>query len=155
MAAPISVYLQDSTLRKLDALVERQAKEDRARGLSGRQVASRSKVIDRIISEYCAGQSPLNRESIRYYVVDLAKQYGAAKVSLFGSYARGDQRADSDVDLLLEKGEIKGMEVFDFQKDLSDKLGCDVDVVTTAGASDRFLGRIAQEAIVLYDSEAA
>ncbi len=60
---------------------------------------------------------------IRRVVALLAKEYGAQKVSLFGSYARGRAAEESDIDLLLEKGDIKGLCVLDFQAALSDALG--------------------------------
>lgn len=149
MGENISVYLSDSALKKLDAAVRRQAAEDRANGLSGRKVASRSSVIQHLV-ENALDESVLDRATIAYYVVSLAEEYGAEKVSLFGSYARGDAGPDSDVDILLEKGAIRGMRVLDFQEDLASKLGRPVDVVTTAGASERFLSRIEDEAVVLY-----
>ncbi|MBN2271270.1 MAG: nucleotidyltransferase domain-containing protein [Sedimentisphaerales bacterium] len=33
---------------------------------------------------------------------ELESRYKVRKLALFGSYARGDQRADSDVDILVE-----------------------------------------------------
>ncbi len=33
---------------------------------------------------------------------DLARRYGVRRLAVFGSYARGDQREDSDVDILVE-----------------------------------------------------
>ncbi|WP_165045876.1 MULTISPECIES: nucleotidyltransferase family protein [unclassified Adlercreutzia] len=152
MAQPISIYLSDDTLVKLDELVRERAEQDRCQGLEGRQVTNRSKLIGRLIDERFGERPRLATETIRYAVVDLARQYGAAKVSLFGSYARGEARPDSDVDILLEKGAIKGMQVLDFQEDLSRVLGRPVDVVTTAGASKRFLERIKPDAIVLYEA---
>lgn len=152
MASPLSIYLPDEALRRLDALVERQASLDRAAGLEGRQVMNRSKMISELILRCDDESDQMNLERIEYYVVELAKEYGAAKVSLFGSFARGDQHSDSDVDILLEKGAIKGMQVLDFQEELSKKLGRKVDVVTTAGASKRFLDRIADDAIMLYEA---
>ena len=149
MGENISVYLSDSTLKKLDAAVARQAAEDRAKGLSGRKVASRSSVLQRLIDDGL-DEPVLDRATISYYVTSLAEKYGAEKVSLFGSYARNEATPDSDVDILLEKGPIRGMQVLDFQEDLTAKLGRQVDVVTTAGASDRFLEKIADEAVVLY-----
>lgn len=155
MASPVSIYLADSTLSMLDSLVEAQAKKDRKNGLEGRQITSRSKLISRLIEERFEAINPLTVEDIQYHVIELAESYGAESVSLFGSFARGEQKADSDVDILLEKGEIKGMEVIGFQQDLADKLGCKVDVVTTVGASERFLDRIAKDTVVLYKREAS
>ena len=149
MGENVSIYLSDSALKKLDAAVARQAAEDRARGLTGRKVASRSSVLQRLIDEGI-DERVLDRATISYYVTSLAEQYGAEKVSLIGSYARGEATPDSDVDVLLEKGRIRGMQVLDFQEELSEKLGRSVDVVTTAGASDRFLEKVKDEAVVLY-----
>ena len=148
----ISIYLQDKTLRKLDAEVSRLAKEDKESGLSGRQIINRSKLIEKIIEDYLETTNSLNIENIRYEVVSLAEEYGAEKVSLFGSFARGAETETSDIDILLEKGKIKGIQVLDFQHDLSQRLGRTVDVVTTTGASERFLNKIKQDEVVLYEA---
>lgn len=148
----ISIYLQDKTLRKLDAEVSRLAKEDKEAGLSGRQIINRSKLIEKIIEDYLETTNSLNIENIRYEVVSLAEEYGAEKVSLFGSFARGEETETSDIDILLEKGKIKGIQVLDFQHDLSQRLGRTVDVVTTTGASERFLNKIKQDEVVLYEA---
>lgn len=66
-------------------------------------------------------------EDIRYHVVSLAEEYGAEKVSLFGSYARGEASESSDVDLLLEKGAIRGFRVLDFQDAPARRLGENFD----------------------------
>ena len=152
MGKNISIYLSDQALAKLDAAVARQSAEDRAQGLSGRQVASRSSILEALISQNYDAQGLLNRETISYYAIQLGREYGAAKVSLFGSYARGDATAESDVDILLEKGDIHGMQVLDFQEALSKKLGRNVDVVTTAGASEQFLEKIREDEVVLYEA---
>ncbi|WP_251197784.1 nucleotidyltransferase family protein [Anaerotardibacter muris] len=95
----------------------------------------------------------LSIDLIKEHVIQVAREYEAAKVFLFGSCARGDMNSDSDVDILLEKGSIKGMQLLDFQGELERRLGCKVDVVTTAGASERFLKRINNEKILLYSNE--
>lgn len=152
MSGTVSLYLDDNILRRLDAQVERSAKLDRLQGRTGRQVTNRSKLIERIIEEYLDKQEQPPIEEIRYAVVSLAEEYGAERVSLFGSYARGEADESSDVDILLEKGAIKGMKVLDFQDDLAESLGRPVDVVTTAGASERFLQKIKQDEVVLYEA---
>ena len=40
-----------------------------------------------------------------------AKEYGAERVHLFGSYACGDMTGNSDIDLRIDKGSIRGLEL--------------------------------------------
>ena len=86
MGENISIYLDDGALRKLDAAVARQAASDRAQGKTGRKVSSRSSVVQRLVDE-SLDDGPLDRATISYYVTSLAEEYGAERVSLFGSYA--------------------------------------------------------------------
>lgn len=60
MAGTASLYLQDRTLAKLDAAVERCAAEDRAKGLTGREVTNRSRLIERIIEEHLPAEPKLS-----------------------------------------------------------------------------------------------
>ena len=151
MGKTISLYLSDEAIAKLDTAVEQRATEDRANGIAGRNVTSRSSFVEELIAASPVSRPILTRDEISYAVTSLAEEYGARKVSLFGSYARGEATSDSDVDLLLDKGAIKGIEVLDFQDELSARLGRPVDVVTTAGASERFLDRVSNDAVVLYE----
>ena len=148
----ISLYIKDDVLEQVDDAVEKQAALDRSRGLSGRAITTRSSFIESLIRESLANQKALTVPDIEYYVISLAKEYGAEKVSLIGSFARGEERPDSDVDILLEKGEIKGMQVLEFQDRLELELHRRVDVVTTAGASPRFLERVKKDEVVLYEA---
>lgn len=152
MGRAVSIYFQDDVLERLDSMVAHRAARDRATGRTGRGVASRSSVIEELVLASDRANEPLDRATISYHVVSLAEEYGAKKVSLFGSYGRGEATGDSDVDLLLDKGAIKGLKVLDFQEELSCRLGRKVDVVTTAGANERFLGRIADDCVTLYES---
>ena len=55
-------------------------------------------------------------------------------VSIFGSVARGEERQDSDVDLLLElKPEIGILAFSELRRDLSEIVGRPVDLVTPGG----------------------
>lgn len=148
----VSIYLRDGLLGQLDKEVARLAETDRLDGLSGRQVTNRSKLIERIIEQHLSSDGSPTIEDIRYAVVPLAEEYGAARVSLFGSFARGEASESSDIDILLEKGSIRGMQVLDFQDALSEALGRPVDVVTTAGASERFLSKIRRDEVTLYEA---
>ena len=62
---------------------------------------------------------------------NLRAEYGVDTLAVFGSYARGHQREDSDVDVLVEFSEP--VDFFDFmglEFYLTDLLGAKVDLVT-------------------------
>ncbi|MDE6214052.1 MAG: nucleotidyltransferase domain-containing protein [Lachnospiraceae bacterium] len=82
----------------------------------------------------------------------IAKAYGIGRMSLFGSYARGEAKEDSDVDLYIERGKLRSLlQYFAFIDDLENVLNCHVDVVTTGIEDKRFLSAIMQEGVLLYE----
>lgn len=91
-------------------------------------------------------------EEIRDIVREIAQRYGVERVSLFGSYARGEARQGSDIDLRIDKGQIRGLfQLSGFKLDLEEKFDTQVDVLTTEGLNDKFLKRISREEILLYE----
>lgn len=88
---------------------------------------------------------------IRDAVRGIAKEYDIDKVWIFGSYARGDATSKSDVDLRIDKGGLRGLELGGFVYDLEQKLGVSVDVITTSGASEELLTNIRSDEEVLYE----
>ncbi len=68
---------------------------------------------------------------IRQKSVPVLKQAGIIRSALFGSYVRGDQKEDSDIDFLVEfpKG-ASLLDAIDLQNKLQDVLGKDVDLVS-------------------------
>ena len=55
---------------------------------------------------------------IKTIVSRLARQYGAERIYLFGSYARGDMTSGSDIDLRIDKGSIRGFQLAGLLLDL-------------------------------------
>lgn len=88
---------------------------------------------------------------LRNIIAPLAKAYGAERVYLFGSYARGDVTENSDVDLRIDKGKIRGLALAGLLVDLEDALGLPVDLLTTASLDDRFLSSIQNDEVLLYE----
>ena len=94
-------------------------------------------------------------ETIRAKTIPIAKKYGVKRMALFGSYARGEADDKSDVDILIERGKIVGIQYFGFVYDLEDELGCHVDVVTTGISDKKFLAAIKQDEVLLYEEKSA
>ncbi|MCQ5128182.1 nucleotidyltransferase domain-containing protein [Butyricicoccus faecihominis] len=91
-------------------------------------------------------------DEIRQIVAQLAKQYGAQRVYLFGSYARGDSDEKSDIDLRIDKGAIRGLALAGLLVDLEDALGVSVDLIPTDSLDSRFLHMIHDDEVLLYEA---
>lgn len=59
------------------------------------------------------------------------REYGVIEASVFGSYARGEQTPESDLDLFIRcKSGVSLFDVFDLQKALEEQVGKRIDLVT-------------------------
>jgi uncharacterized protein len=63
-------------------------------------------------------------------IVKVLKKYGIKKAGIFGSYARGEQKKKSDVDILVRPKKGMGLEFVGIKLELEEKLGKKVDLVT-------------------------
>lgn len=64
---------------------------------------------------------------------ELEEKYKAKSIAVFGSYARGEQTEDSDVDTMVEFSEPVGLKFFGLADFLEDILGIKVDLATPDG----------------------
>ena len=90
-------------------------------------------------------------EEIREKVIPIAKKYDVKKISLFGSYARGEADENSDVDFLYRKGKVLGLDYFGFVNDLEDEFNCHVDLISEGISDKDFLAEIKNEEVILYE----
>ena len=67
---------------------------------------------------------------LRAHLPRYAKRYRIKSMGLFGSYVRGEQRSDSDVDVLVEFNQTPSLLQFlALEHELTDALGVRVDLV--------------------------
>ena len=59
----------------------------------------------------------------------LKEKYPISEIGIFGSYARGDQNAESDVDVIVDFNDKIGLEFIKLAHDLEDLLGTKIDLV--------------------------
>ena len=90
-------------------------------------------------------------DEIRAKAVPIAKKYGVKRLSLFGSYARGEADAQSDLDFLYDDITAKVMFAYiGFVQDLEDEFGCHVDAVSLDIKDKKFLAEIQRDEVILY-----
>jgi uncharacterized protein len=86
----------------------------------------------------------------RTEILAIADKYGATNLRIFGSVARGDDRPDSDIDILIDQE--RRWSLFDqigMMQDLEDLLECKVDLATADALRERIKDRIFKDAIAL------
>lgn len=94
-------------------------------------------------------QTELLKEK-RTEILQIAKNYGAYNVRVFGSVARGEADEKSDIDLLVDMEPGRSLlDLIGLLMDLEALLGCKVDVVTVKGLRDRIRERVLKEAVAL------
>lgn len=86
---------------------------------------------------------------LRHAEPELKKRFGVAKIGIFGSYIRGEERPDSDVDVLVSfrKGEETFNNYMDCKFFLEDLFGRNVDLVMKGAIRKRLRPSIISEVV--------
>jgi predicted nucleotidyltransferase len=82
----------------------------------------------------------------------LAEKYGVTEIGVFGSYVRGEQQPDSDLDVLIELGNsprISLLGLVNLENYLSDLLGVKVQTAIKGNLKPRLRPYILREAVML------
>jgi len=95
---------------------------------------------------------PVGRRVVahRTEVLDVLVRHGATNPRLFGSVARGEDRSDSDVDLLVDFSPGIGLfDIFRLQDELQSILAVEVDLVAPTDLKPAARARIESELVTL------
>ncbi|MGK7945577.1 MAG: nucleotidyltransferase family protein [Microcystaceae cyanobacterium] len=87
----------------------------------------------------------------REQIIAISAKHGAYNIRVFGSVARGEADAKSDLDLLVDYHGEDRSPWFPLRliRELEALLGCKVDVTTEQGLKERIKERVLREAISL------
>ena len=93
----------------------------------------------------------MNRTKILKNIVIRLRKKGAVQIALFGSYARGEERKNSDIDILVKFNKQKSLvEFVKIEQDLSEVVGKKIDLLTEKSISPHLIGKIKKEMVKLY-----
>lgn len=90
-------------------------------------------------------------QSIKRKIIPILKRQGVTKAAFFGSFARGEAKKNSDVDILVKFRGHKSL--FDFvglKLELEEKIGKKVDLLTYNGINHRLRDIILNEQKIFY-----
>jgi len=90
-------------------------------------------------------------DEIREIVLPIARRHGVTALYLFGSYARGEATAESDIDFLMDGGKIRTLyQLAAFRLDLEEALGKPVDLLTSGHNDQGLLHEIRKDEVQIY-----
>ncbi|MGO8805069.1 MAG: nucleotidyltransferase family protein [Candidatus Bathyarchaeia archaeon] len=81
---------------------------------------------------------------------ELRRDFGVKQIGVFGSYVRGEQKKQSDIDLLVEFEEPSNLTLLDFirlENSLSEMLGVKVDLIEKQTLKPRMGKHILEEVV--------
>ena len=95
-------------------------------------------------------------DEIKNIIAPIAKSYGVQKVFLFGSYARGEATASSDLDFCIDAPSIRDLFMLGgLYADLEDAFSKKLDLITVGSlkynSDTRFINNLKNEQILVYE----
>ena len=95
----------------------------------------------------------MTTEAMTKKIAEYFKTQPVLKAWLFGSYSRGEERPDSDVDILvvLDHSQPVGLKFFGMYEDLKDLLGRNVDLVTEPSLAPFARKSVEQDRKLVYE----
>lgn len=89
-------------------------------------------------------------DQLRSIILPIAERFGMTSVALFGSYARGEADAASDIDLIMDHGNQRITRIFGVGGEVEKATGKDVDVYAWSELlPGPFQNSIRSEAVIL------
>jgi len=90
-------------------------------------------------------------KKIEEKVISFLKNCGAKKISVFGSYVRGEATSASDLDIIVDFDEnISLLDIVGFEFELTEQLGIKVEILTEKAISPYIIEDVLSEAKVIY-----
>ena len=99
----------------------------------------------------------MNAEKMMKLIAEYFKTQPVLKAWIFGSYSRGEQRQDSDIDILILPDKSQHFSLFTLSamyEDLKNLLGCEVDLITDGGLMPFARESADRDKILIYERAA-
>lgn len=90
-------------------------------------------------------------KEIKRIIKPILNKYGINDIYLFGSYARGEAKSNSDIDIYCDKGNIKTlMDQGELEEELENALNKEVDIIFTTSILDEYFKEQIKEDMIKF-----
>ncbi|MDP4039091.1 MAG: nucleotidyltransferase family protein [Candidatus Pacearchaeota archaeon] len=115
--------------------------------LTKNKIYEKERKADQELLEHKSKKINNNLKEIKSKIIPLLKKNKVKRAGIFGSYVRGEQKKTSDIDILIEPPKGMGLGFIALERDLSERLGKKVDLLTYNGIYHRLKKRILSEEV--------
>lgn len=99
-------------------------------------------------------QNKINHKHIFKKIISILKNNRISRISIFGSYARGENNLESDIDIIVKFSEKKSLlEIVRIERELYESIGIRVDLLTEKSISPYLIDKIKREEKVIYEKK--
>ena len=93
----------------------------------------------------------MDKNAVFSKIIQMLKKEGAKRVAIFGSYARGEETPESDIDIIVSFSERKSLlDLVRIERELSEALGIKVDLLTEKSISPYIRDIVKAETKIIY-----
>lgn len=91
------------------------------------------------------------KKKIRDTIIAILTRYDAEQIAIFGSYARGEAGAKSDIDILVRFAHPKSLlQIIRIEEEIEASLKIPVDLITEKAVSPYLTDSIRRDEVVIY-----
>ena len=88
---------------------------------------------------------------LKLAIIETLKELNPKEIAIFGSYARGEEHPESDIDILIDYHDaVNFFETVRAIRKLESLIGIKVDLVDRGAASSKFMNSIHPDLIKIY-----
>lgn len=90
-------------------------------------------------------------DEIKRTIIKILSGYGAVRISIFGSFARGEERPESDIDIIVRFDHPKSLlQLIHIEEEVKNAVNRNIDLLTENSINPYLIDSIRRDEVVIY-----